>query len=479
MVSVISAVFLLLPTLCVGEPIHMPITRRSGRVRTAQDYFAAADRTRMRYGFPPSSGGVPSTPVRRQSSSNFAVVNQQADSSYFTTISIGTPPQSFNVILDTGSSDLFVLDTSCAECDSNAPLFDSSKICGGLISSDTVSMGSFTITDQTFLAATEIDQDLITGDVSGLMGLAFEGLANTEATPFWQALATNNKLTSPEMSFQLLRSQSDADEPGGTFTLGGTNSSLFNGAVEFHDLVDSSTPTFWQLTLSSVTVQGTSVTIATGDSALTAIDTGTTAIGGPTDGVAAIWAAVPQASAVKEQGGEGFFQFPCSTQVNVTLSFGGQAWPINPEDMNLGPVEEGSSFCVGAFFDISLGSSSTATETAPSWVVGDTFLKNVYSVFRQNPMSVGFAELATGGNGDGTSTIPSSAVLPGAPLPSSSSTSASKPSSTSAGPKLTSTALSTPLSFPTLSTLTPSSTAASGSSPPSNALRAIVSPFQC
>lgn len=49
--------------------------------------------------------------------------------------------------------------------------------------------------------------------------------------------------------------------------------------------------------------------ISTGNAAISAIDTGTTAIGGPTDDVSAIWAAVPGASAVREQGGEGFFQF--------------------------------------------------------------------------------------------------------------------------------------------------------------------------
>ncbi|KAJ6482527.1 aspartic peptidase domain-containing protein [Mycena sanguinolenta] len=443
MVSLSSAVFLLLPVLCACEPIHIPITRRSGRVLTAKDHFAAADRARLRYGFPPSpSGNLASRHPSRRDSTNFAVTNQEGDSSYFSTVQIGTPPQTFNVVLDTGSSDLFVLDTSCTGC-STAPLFDSSKSSTfsqststkptvitygsgsveGFIGTDTVSMGSFTISSQTFLTVEALDQGLIDGDVSGLMGLAFEGLADTNAVPFWQALASNNKLTAPEMAFQLLRSTSQSDEPGGTFTLGGTNSSLFTGDIEFHDLVDSSTPTFWQLSLSAVTAQGKTVTLNS-DEAVSAIDTGTTAIGGPSDGVAAIWAAVPGASAVKEQGGEGFFQFPCTTDVSIALSFGGQAWPISTQDINLGALQEGSSDCIGAIFDISLGN----TGTGPFWVVGDTFLKNVYSVFRQNPMSVGFAALASGSpsSGNGSTAIPTtSAKLPGAPIPSASASSIS------------------------------------------------------
>ncbi|KAJ7705612.1 aspartic peptidase domain-containing protein [Mycena rosella] len=439
----VSIALLLLPVLCAGEPIHMPITRRSSRVLTAADHFAAGDRARARYGFPTSASLAAKRMFRRASAAGFAVVNQQADSSYFSTIQIGTPGQPFDVILDTGSSDLFVFGTSCRECGDSAPVFDSSKSSSfsqttssrptvinygsgsveGSIGTDTVSMGSFTTSSQDFLVVDEVTADLVSGTVSGLIGLAFQGLAATSAVPFWLALVNNNQLSSPEMAFQLTRSQSESDEPGGTFTLGGTNSSLFTGDVEFLSLAgDSSTPAgFWLLSLSAVTVQGQSVTIPTGDSALSAIDTGTTAIGGPTDAVSAIWAAVPGAGPVQGQNGQGFFQFPCSTSVQVTLSFGGKTWPINSEDMNLGSVEEGSSMCLGAIFDISLGSSSGQPGT-PTWVVGDTFLKNVYSVFRQNPMSVGFAQLASdaGTGSSGGSTSPAS-IPGGPPIPSAGS----------------------------------------------------------
>ncbi|KAJ7489164.1 acid protease [Mycena latifolia] len=441
MVSSLSIVLLLLPpVLCAGDPIHLPITRRASRVRTAADHFAAADKARARYGFTTSANPTSKRMFRRATASGFSVVDQEADSSYFSTIQIGTPGQTFNVILDTGSSDLFVLDSSCRRCGGSGPLFDSSKSSTfsqqtsnqpteidygsgsveGLIGTDTVTMGSFSTSSQGFLLVEDLTDGLVTGSVSGLIGLAFQGLSETQAVPFWQALINNNQLTSPEMAFQLTRSQSDNDEPGGTFTLGGTNSSLFTGNIEFINLVDSSTPTFWLLSVSAVTVQGKPVSISTGNSALAAIDTGTTALGGPTDAVEAIWAAVPGASSA----GQGFFQFPCSTSVQITLSFGGKAWPINSDDINLGQIEEGSSMCVGAIFDLTGGSD--AASGAPSWVVGDTFLKNVYSVFRQNPMSVGFAQLASdagSGSSGGASTI--TASIPGAPPIPSAGTSAS------------------------------------------------------
>ena len=57
-----------------------------------------------------------------------------------------------------------------------------------------------------------------------------------------------------------------------------------------------------------VNVQGTSVSIPTGSNALAAIDTGTTLIGGPTDSVAAIYAAIPNSNKLSGQM-EGFFSF--------------------------------------------------------------------------------------------------------------------------------------------------------------------------
>ena len=98
---------------------------------------------------------------------------------------------------------------------------------------------------------TQMTVNLVNGPISGLIGLGFQKLASTGAVPFWEAVA--GQLDSPEMSFWFERNLNPVNEtslgPGGVFTLGGTNSSLFIGDIEFHNLV--STPSFWLLTLSS------------------------------------------------------------------------------------------------------------------------------------------------------------------------------------------------------------------------------------
>jgi cathepsin D len=383
----------------------------------------AADQLRQKYGIPLQNAALPWK--RAGGSADVQIIDQGQDSSYIASIDIGTPPQTMNVVLDTGSSDLWVADDKCTNCDASTPLFQSTKsstlqfststnsevqltygsgqVSGGL-ARDTVSMAGFGIQEQIFVGVDDVSQGFLDGSVSGILGLAFPALARSEATPFWDALIQGNQLAAPEMSFYLERLLDDTnapnEAPGGVFTLGGTNSSLFSGQIEFLDIVGNPN-TFWLLTLSAVTVQGQSIPITTGDSAVSAIDTGTTLIGGPSADVEAIYAAIPGSQPMRGSGG--LYSFPCDTKVNVTMSFGGRTWPISSEDMIIAQGSQ-SSECVGGIFDLSAGTNIPPDSGNPSWVVGDTFLKNVYSVFRANPASVGFAQLSAAAGGSGTVT---------------------------------------------------------------------------
>ena len=65
-----------------------------------------------------------------------------------------------------------------------------------------------------------------------------------------------------------------------------------------------------------------------------------------------------------------FHHTACSTNLNVSMSFGGPSWPISISDLSLGT---NNGQCVGAIFDIELGTSTSGSDI-PSWIVGDTFL---------------------------------------------------------------------------------------------------------
>lgn len=131
--------------------------------------------------------------------------------------------------------------------------YGSGAVQGDLVR-DTVSMGGFTVTQQQWLLVDQTSQSLLSGTNAGIMGLAFEALANTQATPFWQALANGGQFTTPEMSFwmnRLLGTTNESTEKyGGVFTLGGTNSSLYTGDIEYLNLATSGTQKYWLLQVS-------------------------------------------------------------------------------------------------------------------------------------------------------------------------------------------------------------------------------------
>ncbi|PIL36061.1 transporter [Ganoderma sinense ZZ0214-1] len=439
----------------IPPPLHIPLTRRSSHRNASIERFAAhADFLRLKYGYKTASALA----KRAGETVGVNIIDQQADSSYIGQITVGTPAQSFKVVLDTGSSDLWVAGNQCSSCGSTPPFVpnQSSTIkeitdtsgkgqvitvqygsgsVAGILAQDTVSLAGFTVNPQPFLVVEQMTSGLLQGDVSGIMGLAFQSLASTAATPFWEQLVNNGQFASPEISFWLARHLDDpttVDETaGGVMTLGGQNSSLFTGDIEFNTLSNANAPSFWMLELSGATVQGKSVSVPTGSAAASAIDTGTTLIGAPSDAVTAIFNAIDGAQPLSGQL-QGFWAFPCNTKLNVALAFGGKAWPISDEDMNLGRVQ--GNMCLGGIFDLNLGSNVGSGGGNPVWVVGDTFLKNVYTVFRASPPAVGFAQLSAAAGGTPASVSSASPSSPSSLVPGASSTH----EKTSANPTLSS-----------------------------------------
>ncbi|KAJ7281574.1 aspartic peptidase A1 [Mycena rebaudengoi] len=299
-----------------------------------------------------SKYGGKAASVRRSTGSNLqvAITDQNGDSSFFGSLAI---------VLDTGSADLWVAGSTCGTSCGTVPTFDPTKAPDFSIAygsaTETVQMAGFSVSNQVFAVL----------------------------HPFWETLASGGAWDSPVMSFQLTRflnqSGTQALEVGGTFTMGFVNSTLYTGDIEYID-VPTSTNSYWIYLL-----PGNSVSVGTGQDAYAAIDTGTTLVGGPPDQIALIYAQIPGSSPATGRY-DGYYQYPCDTTVVVTISFGGKSWTVSPADFHLTRISAGT--CIGAFFSLTTGDS------APPWILGDTFLKNVYSVFRYDPPSIGFASLS-------------------------------------------------------------------------------------
>jgi len=377
--------------------------------------------------------------------------------SFFGSVAVGTPLVAYDVILDTGSADLWLTSSSCelSACQGIPPFHSSSTFqnlstpfsisygsgeAAGTLGSDVVQMAGFSVSNQVFAVCDQLSANLISSPASGLIGLAFQPISQSKAVPLWETLASSGAWTEPLMAFQLTRYNNGSDvhslEPGGTFTMGAVNTSLYTGDIDYNDIPDGDS-TYWVQTITAITSQGNPISISPGSSTLAAIDTGTSLIGGPADAVAEIYANIPGSEAGTGDL-EGYYYYPCSTTVEVTLSFGGQSWPISNADFKAQQFNGCSGCCMGAFFVKDPGGGT------PPWIIGDTFLKNVYSVFRYNPPSVGFAQLSSTAlamNDKVDAAIPSPTVGTAAATVSASRNSASRLPSSSILPLMSMTIL--------------------------------------
>jgi len=182
-------------------------------------------------------------------------------------ITIGTPPQPFEVLLDTGSSNLFVPNADAAAClnftcpagsldtaDSSTfnlrtdlPIFkieyvDGSTVVGNY-SADTVSFGNATLSNFTFAIANQIQVSPSEGSQGaqyGIMGVSYDG-QETDACPGEQegcpggfeipsvpdALYTQGYIGSRSYSLYL----DTIEELKGSILFGGVDTAKFTGEL--------------------------------------------------------------------------------------------------------------------------------------------------------------------------------------------------------------------------------------------------------
>ncbi|THH27059.1 hypothetical protein EUX98_g7124 [Antrodiella citrinella] len=329
---------------------------------------------------------LPEHLAKRQSES---LTDQEDDTEWTGTISIGSNNQQFVIDFDTGSSDLWVPNASkCKDCTSkhtyNSATSKTSKAQSGTFSigyadgsstsgpifTDDVTVAGILSTNQYLAAVTDLSA-FSDDPLDGILGLAFQDISNLNAPPFFQNAFSEGAVPSGAFAFNLAST-------GSTLYLGGTDTSLYTGDVEYHDVTNSG---FWQATGGSAVVAGKTVV----SDFQTVIDSGTTIMYGPAADVKKFYAAIPGSTEYDTK--NAMYSFPCDAVPDVAFNWGGKDWAITADNFNLGTETSGSSQCVGALSGQDLGLG------AGVWLLGDSFMKNVYTVFDVSQNAVGFAEL--------------------------------------------------------------------------------------
>ncbi|KAH9939219.1 aspartic peptidase domain-containing protein [Amylocystis lapponica] len=327
----------------------------------------------------------PATLQRRQ---GLSLTDQDNNLEWTGEISVGSPAQKFVIDFDTGSSDLWVPSSSCSSCSSHST-YDASKsstskktssgsfsvsygdgsTATGDVYTDTVSVSGVSVTGQTFGSVTDESGQFQSSPQDGLMGLGYQALATTKAAPYFFSAISQKAVKDSVFAMKLSSS-------GAELFLGGTDSSLYTGDIEYHAL--SSTVGYWQIGGASATVNGQKV--ASGID--TIIDSGTTLMYGPEDGVAQFYAGIEGS----QQGDDGTYTYPCDSKPTISFNWGGKDWTISADKFNAGASSTDSSTCQGA-----LGVQDIGDNT---WLLGDTFMMGVYTAFDAGNNAVGFAQLS-------------------------------------------------------------------------------------
>uniref|UniRef100_A0A8C5LPT2 Peptidase A1 domain-containing protein n=1 Tax=Leptobrachium leishanense TaxID=445787 RepID=A0A8C5LPT2_9ANUR len=315
------------------------------------------------------------------------------DTYYYGEISIGTPPQNFLVLFDTGSSNLWVPSTSCqSQACGNHDLFNPSQSSTyttngqqfsmsygsgsvtGVFGYDSVSVQGLTLTNQEFgLTYTETGSSFYYSKFDGIFGMAYPAMSAGGATTAMQGMLQQNLLNNPIFSVYM-SSQS------GEVIFGGVDNNLYSGQIQWAPVTQE---VYWQIGINAFSINGQPTGwCSQGCQAI--VDTGTSPLTVPQQYMGTLLQYLGA-----QQGQNGEFLVNCNNVQNLpTISFtiNGVQYPIPPS----GYIIQNNGYCSVGVEETYLPSQNGQ----PLWILGDVFLRQYYSVYDMSNNRVGFAQSA-------------------------------------------------------------------------------------
>jgi len=314
------------------------------------------------------------------------------DEVWVANISVGKPPQYFRVVLDTGSSNLWVPSSKCIQLqgdgcmgkaqyssgnsttykpDSCEPLFIpyGTGFMLGYLSNDTVGLGSLQIKNQEFGEAFWMAEFFEEVPIDGILGLAFPDISSDGVTPVFDTIMKLKLLPKNQFSFYLSNNPGDGTS---VMLLGGNDPQYYTGDFFYATVL---LPSYWLVGLAGVYVSGKLIHECLLDYCPTVIDTGTSIIIAPPYAIDSLITAI---GPVKED---------CSNFKSLpVIEFDlGKKLPLSPEYYVFfkSKNQDGTFSCTLAI--------ESSWEITPFFILGDPFLRAYYTVFDRDNDRVGFA----------------------------------------------------------------------------------------
>nr|XP_020641745.1 cathepsin D-like [Pogona vitticeps] len=322
---------------------------------------------------------------------------------YYGKVSVGTPPQKFTVVFDTGSADFWVPSAYCYSdaCESHKKfksflsqsyahggkqfsLHYGTGSLRGIAAKDTVQISNITIEGQDFGESIfEPGRTFAEAHFDGVLGLAYPSLSVTNTLPVFDNIINQGLVENPMFSFFLNRGNDF--ENGGELILGGIDHSLYKGSIHW---VNVTKQHYWQIHMDNVKIQGQIVACDSGCEAI--VDSGTSLIVGPNLEIKSLQENI---GATPISSGEFFVDCKrLSSLPSITLTIGGKEFTLSAEQYIIKETSGKDDLCISGFQslkNLDFGSGNTSL-----WILGDVFMSAFYSVFDRGHNRVGFAKAA-------------------------------------------------------------------------------------
>ncbi|KAF5369897.1 hypothetical protein D9758_001054 [Tetrapyrgos nigripes] len=352
----------------------------------------------------PSLAATFSVTKQSRASSNFRVlaasgddnsldINTAQDLIYMANITVGG--NSYVVQLDTGSSDLWIQGPSFP-LPNGSPTAIAHNVTYGIgwaygnVSYAEVEFAGISVKKQGFLDVSSAQNPALGYGANGILGLGFTSLSTVDALVNSTGFDTGRSLlynlfednpSEPNfIAFALQRTKEDnQDDVEGSFSVGEYEPAYASVAdTPAIPTWPEKSPKRWSVIVEALLIGDKTITPTTivpdvpSNRAVAVLDTGTSYSYAPKDICDAIYSGISGASFDPLTGQ---WTVPCNVEVDIAIQIGGRVFPLHPLDV--APKSVGSdSVCVGSFVAQSFSSGNQF-----DWLVGDNFLRSVYSIY--------------------------------------------------------------------------------------------------
>jgi len=324
-------------------------------------------------------------------------IKDYQNAQYYGPIEIGG--QTFNVIFDTGSSNLWVPSKDCkiTKCglhskydDSKSQTFQKdgrqfnvtygSGPVKGVFNKDNVKIGGVEVKGAEFAEVTELsfgpmNIGYLMAKFDGILGLGFNSISEYKLPTAFELMISQKLIDEPVFAFYL---QNDMTKDG-ELAFGGPDSSKFEGELQY---VPLSAETYWKIQADSMTYGSDSIA----GSIAAIVDSGTSLLAGPKDQVAKMAAAAGATDVM----GKGQYTIDCSKDFtkmpDFVVTLAGKKYTLKGPDMVIKASMMGKTQCMFAVMGIDL-----PPRMGEMWILGDVFMRQYYTVFDYGQKRLGFA----------------------------------------------------------------------------------------